>query len=738
MDNSNTHPARPSGGLPSAFSSEIAAWPELFPELGELRGRPYEFSSSIADPSASPHILLGQGHSQFSHGTLGTPQLQSSGYSFNQPPQPQSSHANLHGSVLPLIGHHNSTNMGFSHPHSAFWRSPMMHPSDLSAVSPSPIGFPSSNQPMLPSFSLDTDSPIFGSLGSTPNPHMHQAATIALPPYARLDGSDRTNAMESPFSNQLSYTSFSNPSSIINSDAQRRSYMDQLPKSPENDGDPRFHSDSSEQRRVQSGGFKYETDNRYMSMQDSSMAKSFSGSVNGGAQSLALDILSQPRLPGPDVFSYQSPAERRRGDSFGDSNLSLDIPNHSSLKSLQDDTPSMSAINPMHLSHNDDQKESDMPYHEHGMSSLYRDNELSPKQVDHSSGVSDASSPSQIHRGPHQQSFQAPSSFHDLKTQGSHMKDSPLGSGQRADMVYSQGQSNVYAPHHNPSLNHPVHTMPSANGNSSATNGSSSVKMDAPVESGHQSMQHTSHTSHTTHTTHAPHAPHAAIGPPLTPAPPHYASQMQMQSQQSQIQSQNMMHSQGHSSSMGQGGHSGHNQASQHKEQHRATRVCGGCGLEKKRVYRYLGASAPFCNACNQHWRRHLHECQLCLKLKALNAAEDLRGADITLYQGSQRSRKREQSPTKKKDFLFDQSIARRKPYDREISSVMGRPSHMAGIPPSPLSHPPLHPSLSTPMSSNGMSSYTSHMHSRYGPHASSNSMDQPHHRALTVRPPSD
>lgn len=103
-----------------------------------------------------------------------------------------------------------------------------------------------------------------------------------------------------------------------------------------------------------------------------------------------------------------------------------------------------------------------------------------------------------------------------------------------------------------------------------------------------------------------------------------------------------------------------------HKEQHRATRICGGCGLEKKRVYRYLGATAPFCNACNQHWRRHLHECPLCLKLRALNAAEELRGADITLYQGTHKIRRKEGSTRRKPSSPSSVDVVPRENTDRK------------------------------------------------------------------------
>eukprot|EP00004_Rigifila_ramosa_P021108 TRINITY_DN5559_c0_g1_i1.p1 TRINITY_DN5559_c0_g1~~TRINITY_DN5559_c0_g1_i1.p1 ORF type:complete len:385 (+),score=33.53 TRINITY_DN5559_c0_g1_i1:212-1366(+) len=63
--------------------------------------------------------------------------------------------------------------------------------------------------------------------------------------------------------------------------------------------------------------------------------------------------------------------------------------------------------------------------------------------------------------------------------------------------------------------------------------------------------------------------------------------------------------------------------------QHRAMRICGGCSQEKRRVYRYVGAKKPFCNACNQHWRRHIHSCRLCDTLEALGASEELRGIEL-------------------------------------------------------------------------------------------------------------
>lgn len=63
--------------------------------------------------------------------------------------------------------------------------------------------------------------------------------------------------------------------------------------------------------------------------------------------------------------------------------------------------------------------------------------------------------------------------------------------------------------------------------------------------------------------------------------------------------------------------------------QFRATRHCAGCLREKKRVYKYVGATAPFCNACNQHWRRHSHSCEICDRLADLGACQDLRGADV-------------------------------------------------------------------------------------------------------------
>eukprot|EP00002_Diphylleia_rotans_P032614 TRINITY_DN6863_c0_g1_i2.p1 TRINITY_DN6863_c0_g1~~TRINITY_DN6863_c0_g1_i2.p1 ORF type:complete len:983 (-),score=177.41 TRINITY_DN6863_c0_g1_i2:639-3587(-) len=57
-------------------------------------------------------------------------------------------------------------------------------------------------------------------------------------------------------------------------------------------------------------------------------------------------------------------------------------------------------------------------------------------------------------------------------------------------------------------------------------------------------------------------------------------------------------------------------------------KVCGGCGQEKKRVFRYLGAENPVCNACNQHWRRHTHDCPLCMRLYRLGANVTYRGVD--------------------------------------------------------------------------------------------------------------
>eukprot|EP00002_Diphylleia_rotans_P004328 TRINITY_DN13154_c0_g1_i1.p1 TRINITY_DN13154_c0_g1~~TRINITY_DN13154_c0_g1_i1.p1 ORF type:complete len:656 (-),score=92.44 TRINITY_DN13154_c0_g1_i1:254-1969(-) len=65
-------------------------------------------------------------------------------------------------------------------------------------------------------------------------------------------------------------------------------------------------------------------------------------------------------------------------------------------------------------------------------------------------------------------------------------------------------------------------------------------------------------------------------------------------------------------------------------------KVCSGCGQEKKRVYRYLGAEAPVCNACNQHWRRHAHDCNLCKRLFRLGANIYLRGIDIPAYRTRQ------------------------------------------------------------------------------------------------------
>eukprot|EP00002_Diphylleia_rotans_P004156 TRINITY_DN129_c1_g2_i1.p1 TRINITY_DN129_c1_g2~~TRINITY_DN129_c1_g2_i1.p1 ORF type:complete len:220 (+),score=36.10 TRINITY_DN129_c1_g2_i1:148-807(+) len=69
--------------------------------------------------------------------------------------------------------------------------------------------------------------------------------------------------------------------------------------------------------------------------------------------------------------------------------------------------------------------------------------------------------------------------------------------------------------------------------------------------------------------------------------------------------------------------------AGNRKQQHRISKKCHGCGLFKKRVYRYLGATASFCNACNQHWRRHSHHCSICMRLQQAGAAEELRGIDI-------------------------------------------------------------------------------------------------------------
>eukprot|EP00004_Rigifila_ramosa_P005099 TRINITY_DN15554_c0_g1_i1.p1 TRINITY_DN15554_c0_g1~~TRINITY_DN15554_c0_g1_i1.p1 ORF type:complete len:342 (-),score=36.47 TRINITY_DN15554_c0_g1_i1:22-1047(-) len=58
-------------------------------------------------------------------------------------------------------------------------------------------------------------------------------------------------------------------------------------------------------------------------------------------------------------------------------------------------------------------------------------------------------------------------------------------------------------------------------------------------------------------------------------------------------------------------------------------RPCPICLTPKRRIYRYLGAQEPMCNACNQHWRRHNHDCPLCKRLEVACAQPEMRGVDI-------------------------------------------------------------------------------------------------------------
>eukprot|EP00002_Diphylleia_rotans_P028593 TRINITY_DN5778_c0_g1_i2.p1 TRINITY_DN5778_c0_g1~~TRINITY_DN5778_c0_g1_i2.p1 ORF type:complete len:958 (-),score=123.86 TRINITY_DN5778_c0_g1_i2:557-3430(-) len=63
-----------------------------------------------------------------------------------------------------------------------------------------------------------------------------------------------------------------------------------------------------------------------------------------------------------------------------------------------------------------------------------------------------------------------------------------------------------------------------------------------------------------------------------------------------------------------------------------APKMCAGCRMEKKRIFRYLGTDAPVCNACNQHWRRNVHDCELCKRLFQLGANLCFRGAELPAY----------------------------------------------------------------------------------------------------------
>eukprot|EP00002_Diphylleia_rotans_P030550 TRINITY_DN6288_c1_g1_i2.p1 TRINITY_DN6288_c1_g1~~TRINITY_DN6288_c1_g1_i2.p1 ORF type:complete len:232 (+),score=33.68 TRINITY_DN6288_c1_g1_i2:56-751(+) len=57
---------------------------------------------------------------------------------------------------------------------------------------------------------------------------------------------------------------------------------------------------------------------------------------------------------------------------------------------------------------------------------------------------------------------------------------------------------------------------------------------------------------------------------------------------------------------------------------------CVACTQYKPRIFRYLGSQTPICNACNQHWRRHLHECSVCSKLITLGADPEKRGVALS------------------------------------------------------------------------------------------------------------
>eukprot|EP00002_Diphylleia_rotans_P020906 TRINITY_DN4067_c0_g1_i7.p1 TRINITY_DN4067_c0_g1~~TRINITY_DN4067_c0_g1_i7.p1 ORF type:complete len:273 (+),score=32.82 TRINITY_DN4067_c0_g1_i7:86-904(+) len=46
--------------------------------------------------------------------------------------------------------------------------------------------------------------------------------------------------------------------------------------------------------------------------------------------------------------------------------------------------------------------------------------------------------------------------------------------------------------------------------------------------------------------------------------------------------------------------------------------ICSVCQGLKLRVYKYLGAAEPFCNACNQHWQRNDHMCRICSRVDNL------------------------------------------------------------------------------------------------------------------------
>lgn len=61
-------------------------------------------------------------------------------------------------------------------------------------------------------------------------------------------------------------------------------------------------------------------------------------------------------------------------------------------------------------------------------------------------------------------------------------------------------------------------------------------------------------------------------------------------------------------------------------------KMCLCCNQAKSKVFRYLGVRSPICNACNQHWRRHVHQsnCATCRTLTALGADPLLRGEEKT------------------------------------------------------------------------------------------------------------
>eukprot|EP00002_Diphylleia_rotans_P038161 TRINITY_DN8633_c0_g3_i1.p1 TRINITY_DN8633_c0_g3~~TRINITY_DN8633_c0_g3_i1.p1 ORF type:complete len:274 (-),score=37.20 TRINITY_DN8633_c0_g3_i1:40-861(-) len=60
----------------------------------------------------------------------------------------------------------------------------------------------------------------------------------------------------------------------------------------------------------------------------------------------------------------------------------------------------------------------------------------------------------------------------------------------------------------------------------------------------------------------------------------------------------------------------------------RGKQLCVGCMIYKPRLFFYLGVNVKICNACNQHWRRHYHECDVCKRLMKLGAYAEKRGVD--------------------------------------------------------------------------------------------------------------